>query len=67
MSVSINTHRDNQHGGTMKSMDSRDYTPEPPAILDPLWVISMRSRLAEYVTTGNLNWYRDGIKCATIY
>ena len=51
----------------MQSLDSRDYTPAPPAYLDPLWVIAMRERLADYVRTGNLNWYREGLKCTMIY
>ena len=32
--------------------DPRDYTPEPPAYLDPRWVLDMRKRLQEAAKAG---------------
>lgn len=37
--------------------DGRDATPEPPAYLDPLWVLLMRERLKRYQETGEV-WFR---------
>lgn len=38
------------------SGDSRDYTAPPPALLDPAWVLRMRSRIKQYDTNGDLCW-----------
>jgi hypothetical protein len=38
--------------------DQRDMTAEPPAMLDPYWVILMRKRLREFQATGDLSWYK---------
>jgi hypothetical protein len=37
--------------------DARDATKEPPAMLDPLWVLDMRRRLRNFQATGDLDWY----------
>lgn len=36
----------------MNSADARDYSKEPPAILDPLWILAMRARLRSAVGAG---------------
>jgi hypothetical protein len=36
--------------------DGRDATPEPPAYLDPLWVLKMRRLVRKFAETGILNW-----------
>ena len=46
----------------MISADSRDYTPDPPAYLDPRWVLSMQRRLKAYRDTGRMDWYEEAIK-----
>lgn len=38
------------------SLDFRDRTPEPPALLDPYWVLRMRARLRTYQETGSVDW-----------
>jgi len=40
--------------------DPRDKTPEPPAYLDPFWVLRMRKRLIEFASTGEIEWYKQG-------
>jgi hypothetical protein len=40
-----------------KTIDPRDLSPEPPAYLDPYWALTMRRRLIEFASTGNLDWY----------
>lgn len=45
----------------MNSLDSRDYTKKPAAYLSPIWILRMRLRLREYVLTGRLNWYLEGL------
>ena len=42
----------------MKSLDSRDFTRDPPAYLDPHFVLLMRERLRNFQATGNLDWYK---------
>lgn len=38
--------------------DQRDCTPEPPALLDPWWVLTMRRRLRDFQVTGKMeDWY----------
>lgn len=44
------------------SLDSRDYSKEPPAMLDPLWVLLMRERLRNFQATGNLEWYAGKVE-----
>jgi hypothetical protein len=38
--------------------DGRDRTPEPPAYLDPRWVLCMQRRIRNFKDTGDLEWYR---------
>jgi hypothetical protein len=38
--------------------DQRDATKEPPAMLDPYWVLMMRKRLRDFQATGDLSWYK---------
>jgi hypothetical protein len=38
--------------------DQRDATKEPPAYLDPRWVLMMRKRLREFQETGRMEWYK---------
>jgi hypothetical protein len=38
--------------------DARDATKEPPAYLDPRWVLMMRKRLREFQETGRMEWYK---------
>jgi hypothetical protein len=38
--------------------DQRDMTAEPPAMLDPYWVILMRKRLRHFQETGEMEWYK---------
>jgi len=45
----------------MKSSDSRDYTKEPPAMLDIEWVKRMRERLEYYRKTGVVTWFHGQI------
>ena len=40
-----------------ETADPRDLTPEPPAMLDPWWVLTMRKRLIEFRRTGVMDWY----------
>jgi hypothetical protein len=37
------------------TMDGRDFTQDPPAILDPEWVLMMRARVQHYIQTGEWN------------
>lgn len=38
--------------------DQRDATREPPAYLDPRWILTMRRRLREFQVTGKIeDWY----------
>jgi hypothetical protein len=40
------------------TLDARDATPEPPAYLDPLWVLLMRERIRNFQETGKIeDWY----------
>lgn len=34
------------------TLDGRDFTKEPPVMLDPQWVINMRARVNRYIQTG---------------
>lgn len=36
--------------------DSRDFTPNPPAMLDPHWVLTMRRRIQRFRETGIVDW-----------
>lgn len=36
----------------MKSADPRDYSKDPPAILDPLWILAMRERMRSALGAG---------------
>jgi hypothetical protein len=38
--------------------DARDATKEPPAYLDPRWILMMRKRLREFQETGRMEWYK---------
>lgn len=40
----------------MTSMDLRDMTPEPPAMLDPWFVLRNRERARIYLATGEWTW-----------
>jgi hypothetical protein len=42
--------------GQMVSADSRDFTPEPPAYLDPLSVIRMRAMVKDAQANGYRPW-----------
>ena len=42
--------------------DYRDFTPDPPAILDPLWILKMRQRVKAFISTGDLAWYMERAK-----
>jgi hypothetical protein len=45
-----------------QSADTRDHSKEPPAILDPDWVIKMRMYLKAYAMTGRVIWVERGRK-----
>ena len=34
-----------------------DQTQEPPAYLNPRWILKMRERLEEYKRTGRMDWF----------
>lgn len=40
------------------SLDARDATRTPPAMLDPRWVLLMRRRLDRFRETGVVDWFR---------
>lgn len=40
------------------SGDSRDGTPEPPAYLDPHFILRNRARVQIYLATGEITWPR---------
>lgn len=40
------------------SGDSRDATPEPPAYLDPHFILRNRARVQIYLATGEITWPR---------
>jgi hypothetical protein len=40
------------------SGDSRDATPEPPAYLDPHFILRNRRRVQIYLATGQITWPR---------
>jgi len=44
--------------GLANSGDSRDATPEPPAYLDPHFILRNRARVQIYLATGELTWPR---------
>lgn len=39
-----------------ETLDARDATPPPPAVLDPRWVLVMRARIKQFRETGE--WVR---------
>lgn len=41
-----------------ESGDSRDATPEPPAYLDPHFILRNRARVQRYLATGEFTWPR---------
>lgn len=41
-----------------QSLDARDFTKAPPAVLEPEWVLTMRKRLVEFGQTGKAEWYK---------
>ena len=41
---------------TRPSLDSRDYTKEPPALLSPLSVLKMRAMIRDAVYNGDKVW-----------
>ena len=51
-----------RRGEIMETCDTRDFTKEPPANLDPRWVLSMQRRLKAYRDTGSLDWYEASVK-----
>lgn len=42
----------------VNSGDSRDGTPEPPAYLDPHFILRNRARVQIYLATGEITWPR---------
>lgn len=42
--------------------DQRDATPEPPAYLDPHFILRNRRRAQQYLATGEWTWPKEGVE-----